>query len=63
MDMEVKTDGGYKVRYSAHHAGNWKMLEGVFDTYNRAAMIATALENRGFVTQIVNVDFDVTPYE
>ena len=58
---EPDASGGYKVRYRPHDGLCWAALSDTYDTYERACMVATALENRGQLTEIVNVDFDYAP--
>ncbi len=54
--------GGYKVRYRHKWEGaEWAMLSDTYDTFPSACMIATALENRGYLTEVVNEDFDYQP--
>lgn len=56
---EPSYEGGYRVRYRQKWEGaEWQTLSDVYNTYPRACTIASALENRGFSTEIVNVDFD-----
>ena len=43
----------FKVQYQVKGLGEWLTLSDSYDTFARAAMVATALENRGHTTRIV----------
>lgn len=43
----------FKVRYFRN--GQWLTLSDIYESYNRAATIATALENRGMKTSIDDI--------